>query len=49
MINIKELTLTEVSEMLGISEATLLKNWKRCESRAKDFNIHKSGKGKKAE
>ena len=49
MINIKELTLTEVSEILCISEATLLKNWKRCEHRAKDFNIHKIGKGKKAE
>jgi hypothetical protein len=49
MINIKELTLTEVSEILCISEATLLKNWKRCEPRAKDFNIHKVGKGKKAE
>ena len=49
MINIKELTLKEVSEILGISEKTLFTQWKKCEPRAKDFNIHKIGKGKKAE
>jgi hypothetical protein len=48
-LNIKELTLEEVSEIVGISEATLLKNWKRCEPRAKELGITKEGKGKKAQ
>lgn len=47
-VNIKELTLTEVSEITGISEKTLLGNWNKCKDKALQFGIVKEGRGKKA-
>ena len=44
----KELTLIEVSEILGVSENTVLKNWNKCKDKALQFGIVKEGRGSKA-
>ena len=41
-----ELTLTEVSGILGVSETTVLKNWNKCKDKALQFGIIKEGRGK---
>lgn len=43
-----ELTITEVAEILGISESTVLKNWNKCKSKAELLGIEKVGRGSKA-
>ena len=42
---IKELTVTEVSEVLGVSEGTVIKNWNKCKDKALSFGIIKEGRG----
>ena len=41
-----ELTLTEVSGILGVSETTVLKNWNKCKDKALQFGITKEGRGR---
>ncbi len=43
-----ELTLTEVSEILGVSEGTIFKQWAKCKDKALQFGIEKKGRGSKA-
>lgn len=43
-----EITLKEASEILGVSENTILKQWKKCEDKALKFGIVKEGRGKNA-
>ena len=47
-MNILELTVKEVAEILGISESTVLKNWKQCSIKAGSLGIEKIGRGTKA-
>lgn len=44
----KELTLKEVSEVLGVSENTVFKQWAKCKDKALGFGITKEGRGLKA-
>lgn len=41
-----ELTLKEVSGILGVSETTILKNWNKCKDKALQFGIVKEGRGR---
>ena len=43
-----EISIKDVSDILGISENTILKNWNKCRDKALQFNIVKEGRGKKA-
>lgn len=43
------LTLKEVAEILGVSENTVFKQWKKFESKALEFGITKKGRGSKAQ
>lgn len=42
----KDLTLKEVSEILGVSETTVSKNWNKCKDKALQLGIVKEGRGK---
>ena len=44
----EELTLTEVAEVLGVSENTAFKQWAKCKDKALSFGIVKEGRGSKA-
>lgn len=44
----KKITLTEISNLLGVSEGQLLKNWKKYSSKLDEYGITKEGRGKKA-
>lgn len=44
----QEITLIEISEMTGISENQLKKNWKQYEPRMNEIGISKTGRGSKA-
>ena len=41
-----ELTLTEVSGILGVSETTVSKSWNKCKDKALQFGITKEGRGR---
>lgn len=41
-----EMSITDVSQLIGISENQLYKNFKRCEDRLKEYNILYEGRGK---
>ena len=41
-----ELTLKEVSEILGVSETTVSKSWNKCKDKALQFGITKEGRGR---
>lgn len=44
----KEITLQEISCLIGVSENQLLKNWKRYSIRLDELGISKEGRGQKA-
>lgn len=43
-----EISIKDVSDILGVSENTILKNWNKCRDKALQFNIVKEGRGAKA-
>ena len=47
-MKVNKITIDEVSNILGISEGTILNNWKRCADKALGFGIEKVGRGKQA-
>lgn len=47
-MKVNKITIEEVSNILGISEGTILNNWKQCKDKALGFGIEKVGRGKKA-
>ena len=46
MKQLKEITLTEVSELIGVSEKQINKNFKRYMPKLEKYNILFEGKGK---